>query len=169
VKVSFEKFIESLPYKIPEYMKPFIKAIGSNKRLCLCFHRQAGRNTVEGWYKEYINKNKGGEKMSKLKILHDYYFVRRQVGHTSAMLNGARSDKNIIVVIANKTQKNYIELPKEQMITLAELERLRGLKNPLLIDHYALQVMFSEMNKELHDKNEIIEKLESRLKSYEGR
>lgn len=61
MEASFKKFVEGLPYKIPEYMKPFIKAIESNKRLCICFRRQAGRNTIEGWYKEYI-KNKENKK-----------------------------------------------------------------------------------------------------------
>lgn len=102
--------------------------------------------------------------MSKLNVLVDYYFTRRQVGHTSAMLNGARSDKNIIVVVSNKTQKDYIELPKEQMITIAELDKLKGLKKPVLIDHYALQVMFWELNKELNDKKEQIEALKIRIK-----
>lgn len=97
--------------------------------------------------------------MSKLAILVDYYFIRRRVGHTSAMLNGARSDKNIIVVVAHKAQMNYIELPKEQMITIGELDRLRGLKKPVLIDHLALQTMFYELNKELNDKDEIIKEL----------
>lgn len=102
--------------------------------------------------------------MSKLSILADYYLVRRQVGHTSAMLNGARSDKNIIVVVANKTQKDYIELPNEQMITIGELIKLKGLKKPVLIDHYALQLMFYELNKELNDKKEQIEALKIRIK-----
>lgn len=105
--------------------------------------------------------------MSKLSILSDYYFMRRRVGHTTAMLNGARSDKNIIVVIAHKAQERYIDLPKEQMVTLGELERLRGLKNPLLIDHHALQIMFSELNIELHDKEEIIFELNSKIKYME--
>jgi len=97
--------------------------------------------------------------MSKLSILADYYFMRRRVGHTSAMLNGARSDKNIIVVVAHKAQMNYIELPKEQMITIGELDKLRGLKKPVLVDHLALQTMFYELNKELNNKDEIIKEL----------
>ena len=107
---------------------------------------------------------RGGEGMSKLSILSDYYFMRRQVGHTTAMLNGARSDKNIMVVVAHKGQMDYIELPRKQMITLAELERLRGLKRPLLIDHFALQTIFSELNIELNAKDEIIKDLESEVK-----
>ena len=105
--------------------------------------------------------------MSKLGILADYYFVRRRVGHTSAMLNGARSDKNIIVVVAHKAQKNYIDLPKEQMITIAELDKLRGLKKPALIDHHALQIMFYELNKELNDKDEQIKYLKAEIKHLE--
>ena len=102
--------------------------------------------------------------MTKSEILSDYYSVRRRVGHTTAMLNGAMSDKNIIVIVAHKAQKDHIELPKEQMVTLGELERLRGLKKPVLIDHYALQIIFSELNKELHAKDEIIKDLESEVK-----
>lgn len=105
--------------------------------------------------------------MSIMSKLVDYYFVRRRVGHTSAMLNGARSDKNIVVVVAHKAQINYIELPKEQMITLGELDKLKGLKKPVLIDHYALQIMFHELNKELNNKDEQIKDLKAKIKYLE--
>jgi hypothetical protein len=51
MKISFAKFVEALdlPYKIPEYMKSFIKDMESNKRYCLCLHRHAGKKTIGGW------------------------------------------------------------------------------------------------------------------------
>ncbi len=56
MKISFKKFVKEyldLPnYKIPEYMKSFIKEMESNKRYCICLHRYAGRKTLN----EYMKK-----------------------------------------------------------------------------------------------------------------
>ena len=53
--ISFAKFVKMLdpPYKIPEYMKSFIKDMESNKRYCITSHRHAGRRTSNDVYKEY--------------------------------------------------------------------------------------------------------------------
>ena len=97
---------------------------------------------------------------SKLEILDEYYRINRQVGHTTAMLNGAKSDPNIIVLVHHQTVKNWIDLPKEQIISIDCLEKLKGRISPILVDHYALQVMFSELKAELLKKDEYIEKQE---------
>jgi len=100
--------------------------------------------------------------MFKLEILDLYYRKNRQVGHTFAMLNGAKSDKDIIVIIAEETQKSYIELPKRQMINMSNLhEKLLGRKNPILVDHFAIQLMYWDMKKELEKKDEEIETLKT--------
>ncbi len=56
MKISFKKFVKEyldLPnYKIPEYMKSFIKEMESNKRYCVTLHRHAGRKTLN----EYMKK-----------------------------------------------------------------------------------------------------------------
>lgn len=100
---------------------------------------------------------------SKLEILDEYHRINRRVGHTTAMLNGAKSDPNILVLVAHQAQKNYIDLPKEQMISINCLDKLKGRRNPVLVEHYALQAMFSELNNELLKKDEKINKLEEKL------
>ena len=104
--------------------------------------------------------------MFKLDILNNYYWKNRQVGHTTAMLNGAKSDKNILVVITRNTQKSYIDLPKEQFINITYLqEGLIGKKNPVVVEHFALQLMWEEVRKELTKKDIYIDKLEKELKN----
>ena len=108
--------------------------------------------------------------MFKLEILDNYYRKNRQVGHTLAMLNGAKSDKNILVVFASETQKSYIDLPKEQFINMCHLnESLKGRKNPILVDHFTMQLMYWEMKKELDKKNNKIIELEARNKILRNR
>ena len=54
--ISFYEFVKMLDpkYEIPEYMKSFISAMGSNKRPCVVLHRHAGRNTANAVYKKYL-------------------------------------------------------------------------------------------------------------------
>ena len=108
--------------------------------------------------------------MFKLEILDNYYRKNRQVGHTLAMLNGAKSNKNILVVIANNTQMNYFDLPKNQFINMCHLnEKLKGRENPVLVDHFTMQLMYQEMKKELDKKNDKIIELEARNKILQNR
>lgn len=100
--------------------------------------------------------------MFKLEILDNYYRKNRQVGHTTAMLNGAKSDKNILVVISSESEKTHIDLPKEQFINMRNLhERLLGRKNPVLVDHFTIQLMYWEMKKELEKKDEKVIELKA--------
>ena len=108
--------------------------------------------------------------MYDLEFLDNYYRKNRQVGHTTAMLNGAKSDKNILVVFSNNMQKNYIDLPKEQFVNVRNLQQsLMGRKNPVVVDHYTMQVMHEETKKALNKKDETIEKLERKIKKLEKR
>lgn len=85
----------------------------------------------------------------KLKDIHTYYMMTRRVGHTISLLVGAKSNKNVLVLVANEAQKQNVDLPDNQMISINNLEALRGRRNPLLIDHFALQSMISELLKDL--------------------
>ena len=50
----FSEFAKQLPYKIPEYMKPFIKALASgNGGFCFMCSRGFGQNTAYKLAKEY--------------------------------------------------------------------------------------------------------------------
>ena len=107
--------------------------------------------------------------MSKLNLekLDGYYRMSRRRGHTTAMLNGAKSDKNILVIIAHEAQKGYIDLPKEQLINMNSLDKLKGRINPVLVDNYAIQLMWGEVKEELDKKDIYIEKLEKEIRYYE--
>ena len=61
--ISFAKFVKMLdpPYKIPEYMKSFIKDMESNKRYCVCLHKHYGKNTLIESYRKYCKKNRVGD------------------------------------------------------------------------------------------------------------
>jgi len=103
--------------------------------------------------------------MNKLEILDNYYRKNRQVGHTTAMLNGAKSNKNILVIIGRETQKSYIDLPDSQLINMHRLqEKLKMRRNPILVEHFALQLMYEEMKSELSKKDECINKLKRKIK-----
>ena len=61
--ISFAKFVEMLdpPYKIPEYMKSFIKNMESNKRYCVCVHKRYGKNTLNEAYKKYLKERRNNK------------------------------------------------------------------------------------------------------------
>ena len=100
--------------------------------------------------------------MFDLEVLDLYYRKNRQVGHTLALVNGAKSDKNILVLFANNMQKDYVDLPKNQFINLRNLKQdLMGRKNPVVVDHFTLQTMYWDMRKELNRKDESIIELKA--------
>ena len=106
----------------------------------------------------------------KLEVLDNCYRGNRQVGHTLAMLSGAKSNKNILVIMANESQKSYIDLPKERFIDMHNLqEKLLGRKNPVLVDYFTIQLMYWEMKKELDEKKNKIIELEVRNKILQNR
>lgn len=107
--------------------------------------------------------------MFKLEILDLYFRRNRQVGHTIAMLNGAKSDKNIFVIMASNMQKSYIDLPEEQYISMRSLDRLKGKTNPILIDHFTVQLMYEEMKNALEKKDKTISKLTHKIEILENR
>ena len=87
----------------------------------------------------------------KLKDIHTYYMGTRRVGHTISLLNGTKSNKDILVLVASEAQKQNIDLPENRMVSINNLEALRGRRNPLLIDHFALQCLISELLKDLDE------------------
>ena len=99
-------------------------------------------------------------KLEGIKGLFYYYRNNRRVGHTTAMLNGAKSDKNIKVMIANWAQCHYIDLPKDQFIIYDDcnyIEKLHHMRNPLLIEHLAFDWIISDLVKIIQEKDKIIE------------
>jgi hypothetical protein len=78
--------------------------------------------------------------IAQLEALFRYFQINRQVGHTTAMLEGA---KNVpcLVLANNQAGKNNLKITGlKEVVTLPEIEggRLCGLNRPLLIDNAAM-------------------------------
>lgn len=80
----------------------------------------------------------------------DYYRFNRGVGHTSTQLGKAPIEDAIFVVTDERQRhwimNNFEKSPKE-IITLSNIEnhRLMGTSKPLIIDHFALEVLLTEV------------------------
>jgi hypothetical protein len=79
-----------------------------------------------------------------LESLYRYYFSTRGVGHTYTMLNGVVSNPKVKVVTANIAHAKTLGLKREQVITLDNLERLRGTNCPLVFDNYTLMCLLND-------------------------
>ena len=86
----------------------------------------------------------------KLRRCISYISHGRGYGHTEAMIKGAENVEGCLVVVANHNQREQLEqrLPKARIITMDELDHMRGLSAPMIIDHFALQCMFEDLEKE---------------------
>lgn len=78
--------------------------------------------------------------IAQLEALFRYFQINRQVGHTTAMLEGA---KNVpcLVLANNQAGKHHLKITGlKEVVTLPEIEggRLCGLNRPLLIDNAAM-------------------------------
>jgi hypothetical protein len=80
----------------------------------------------------------------KLESLYQYYFSIRGVGHTYTMLNGVVSNPKAKVVTVNIAHAKALGLKGEQVITLDNLDRLRGNNCPLVFDNYTLMCLLGE-------------------------
>jgi hypothetical protein len=94
---------------------------------------------------------------SMLLALADYWQRNRQVGHTTAMVAGAGNVDPVIVVCANEHNKMALEAvldkssatSKPRMMALGELDRIRGLTAPLVVDHHALVALIGGVHEEM--------------------
>ena len=89
----------------------------------------------------------------------DYYRFNRGVGHTSAQL-GKYPIEDAIFVVTNERQRHWImdnfEKHPKEIITLSNIEnhRLKGTSKPLIIDHFALQVLLTEVLRSQQEKEQ---------------
>lgn len=95
-----------------------------------------------------------------LETILNYLNSSRQVGHTNAVIAAANVSTVPVVIIAGTAFnadliRRSIVNNKHKIITLSELNNLRGMKRPLLIDNSALHMLFDNAmaeNKQLADK-----------------
>lgn len=94
----------------------------------------------------------------RLQFLATYLESTRRVGHTTAMIDGAKSS-DCIVLARNQTGADFLRalLPDGQIATLSAVEKnLAGQRKPLLLDNAALHSV-------LHDALGEITRLERKI------
>jgi hypothetical protein len=80
-----------------------------------------------------------------------YYILTcgRAYGRTEAMIKGAENVKDAIIIAASEAQAKHIrQRTKTAVFSLQDLEKLKGLHNPIVIDHFAMQVLWDEREEE---------------------
>jgi hypothetical protein len=96
---------------------------------------------------------------AKLRALLDYYALTRGVGHTQLLLTGTRHTSRTDALILALTQQHADTLTHESTLPRgrglswgelpAALERLRGERRPLAVDHGVLQTVLEECFQEM--------------------
>ena len=90
---------------------------------------------------------------TKLEMLVDYTFRNRQVGHTFTTINGLKDNDKALLIVPTKIFGKFISarygIPMSRIISLPQLDLLRGRQNPIVIDHTALEIAFKEHMEEL--------------------
>jgi hypothetical protein len=86
--------------------------------------------------------------LNKLQAVIDYYDRTRGVGHTHAVLNGAREEGAFVLV---HTQDFGKSLGKDVApVTMGDfIKRTAGMRKPLVIDNYALTLLLMEAAEEI--------------------
>ena len=103
--------------------------------------------------------------LNQLQGFANYFGVVRQVGHTTAMLEGAKNISSIIITHNNEAAKrisenisknNKYHLVKrpagEKIIAISitdDLNKLRGMDMPIVFDNAALYTLFSDAAAEM--------------------
>lgn len=83
----------------------------------------------------------------------------RVSGRTEAMLKGAANTPNCVVVCANRIHEQHIKsrAPNVQTISIEDSGgKLMGLHQPVVFDHFALQLLWEEREREFLEKIEKI-------------
>ena len=93
----------------------------------------------------------------QLESVVTFYSTTRQAGHTTAVLNGAKST-DAIVIVHNRDMGEYVNLMSDKKIRTETLQsmgqRLRGTNRPVVFDNAAIYELADESLK-------MIEQLES--------
>ena len=103
-----------------------------------------------------------------LETLANYYLSTRRAGHTTAAIYGVGNVKDAKLIIGTWGQKKYIDMPPEKMIVVDDMNlSLRGSHLPVVLDNFAVDIMWGQVKKELMDKDEELKKLRKRRFSDE--
>lgn len=110
-----------------------------------------------------------------LRFINTYFQINRGVGHTRLMNIGTDNyQKDKLVLCNTMDEGDKMKLRRSEIVSLNSLERFRSRNCPLIIDHHALEILFTKAIEEIEklengilDKaveKEKIDKLEKDLK-----
>lgn len=108
----------------------------------------------------------------KLETLQRYFEGVRRVGHTRAMLDGAREQSgNVIVVASSENERRLLKrhLPTAKIVSLGSLDMdISGLHAPLVLDNEAVRRLCQEAGAEIDGLKAEIRRLEQEASQFRG-
>jgi hypothetical protein len=105
--------------------------------------------------------------MDKLLFLASYWDKNRQVGHTTAILNGVRDTPDSVVITATEHEHKMMQsvglrkstpthiLPHVITVSIDRLDSLMRQNGPLVVDHHAMSVMIKDAVREMRREIEL--------------
>ena len=80
-----------------------------------------------------------------LKEIIDYYRTTRQIGHTTLMKVGTNDfNRDKLVLVLGRDHGDSMGIKRSEMVTLDNLQKLRGSNAPLVIDNGVLIEIFDQ-------------------------
>ena len=112
---------------------------------CICGERKRFVHSFVEILPFILSIMQGQVQGTKLAELVEFYQTYRQIGHTSAIVNGVKNTPNAFLLVAHNRQMGSTGLLPNQQIAMGQQNVFKGLKSPVVADHYALEVMFAEI------------------------
>ena len=78
-------------------------------------------------------------------------YFGRGFGHTQAMLNGAKNTDNVLIVAHTQQFADYLakQCKNARGVGLDRTERLLGSHLPIVVDHYAIEILIGERERRI--------------------
>jgi len=78
-------------------------------------------------------------------------YFGRGFGHTQAMLNGAKNADNVVIVAHTQQFADYLakQCKNARGVGLDRTERLLGSHLPIVVDHYAFEILLGERERRI--------------------
>lgn len=94
----------------------------------------------------------------QLENLLAYYATTPRVGHTTAIIQGAKNVNSVIILVGHAAHAKNMHwaAPGADFVPLDNLDKLQGRKQPLLIDNFAIATLLSESLKEIERLEKVI-------------
>ena len=88
-----------------------------------------------------------------LEELLGYLQSNRRLGHTTALLEGAKNTDGIIIIAHTKSFADSLaqRCKNARGVSLHNLISLRGLRAPILVDNFALQILLTDAHRRIRE------------------